>query len=192
MLQNTGRLSENIGRIQLFRSRVIFSDSLLAVSEAMGTVAIEGKIELLQGALSSPIGEMLIVLDVRERMHVLEWRDHEERLHKHLRRHYGETGSNYVLRQQALPAGISHLLNAYFAGEITALDAIPVHARGTEFQKEVWPHCVIFPVVELPAMVRWQQSSSARMLCERSALPMDRILWAWLYRVIGLLVPMGH
>lgn len=104
----------------------------------MGTVAVEGKVELLQGSLNSPIGEMLIVLDVQERVRVLEWRDHEERLHKHLHRHYGEQGSNYILRQQMLPAGISHLLNAYFAGEITALDAIPVHARGTEFQKEVW------------------------------------------------------
>jgi methylated-DNA-[protein]-cysteine S-methyltransferase len=104
----------------------------------MGTAAVKRTVELLLSVLDSPIGEMLIVLDERERMRVLEWRDHEGRLHKHLHRHYGEAGSSYVLRRQKLPAGPCHLLNAYFAGEITALDTIPVHARGTEFQKEVW------------------------------------------------------
>ena len=39
--------------------------------------------------------------------------------------------------RQALP-GIADVLRRYFAGEISALEAIPVELNGTAFQKEVW------------------------------------------------------
>jgi len=39
-------------------------------------------------------------------------------------------------RQQL--AGVANVLQRYFSGEISALDAVPVELNGTAFQKDVW------------------------------------------------------
>jgi O-6-methylguanine DNA methyltransferase len=64
----------------------------------------------------------------------LEFADHEERLHRHFRAHYGEC----ELDAGAAPESIKTALDAYFAGELTAVDAIQVATGGTEFQRRVW------------------------------------------------------
>jgi O-6-methylguanine DNA methyltransferase len=42
--------------------------------------------------------------------------------------------------------GVSEVLDAYFAGEVGALDALTVGARGTPFQQEVWTQLRMIPV----------------------------------------------
>jgi O-6-methylguanine DNA methyltransferase len=37
-----------------------------------------------------------------------------------------------------VPAAIAAALDGYFAGDLTAVDAVPVATGGTEFQKSVW------------------------------------------------------
>ena len=53
-----------------------------------------------------------------------------------LRLHYGEGG--YSLREAVDPGGLSAAMNAYFAGELAAIDALPVATGGTAFQRTVW------------------------------------------------------
>lgn len=58
----------------------------------------------------------------------------------------------FVERTHAGPAGASlipDVLRAYFAGDVTAIDAIPIRfERGTPFQHEVWHALRAIPVGE--------------------------------------------
>ena len=74
---------------------------------------------------------MRIIIDQEERLRMLDWDDHEERMLKLFRLHYKEevVDGNTKIREP---------IEAYFAGELGALDKIPVLARGTAFQQEVW------------------------------------------------------
>lgn len=46
--------------------------------------------------------------------------------------------ANTVLRREGDQLGIGGRIEAYFAGDVRALDAIPVSPGGTEFQRTVW------------------------------------------------------
>ncbi len=83
--------------------------------------------------MESPIGTVLLVWQA-ENLHALDFSDYEARMTKLLRQHYGE----YELREATAPADVRAALNDYFAGNLTALDRVPVQTNGTEFQREVW------------------------------------------------------
>jgi methylated-DNA-[protein]-cysteine S-methyltransferase len=55
-------------------------------------------------------------------------------MHRLLRRYYG----TYWLEPTKDAGAIGRSLEAYFEGELEALDGIPVRMRGTEFQTGVW------------------------------------------------------
>ena len=84
----------------------------------------------------TPIGEMLIVADHDGNLVATDWSEHKERLRRHLRRHYGENGSR--LEPARNPNGLTDAIRSYFAGELEAIDVLPVQAAGTPFQREVW------------------------------------------------------
>ena len=84
--------------------------------------------------LATPIGELLVVLDNDGTVRAVDWSDHWARFQRLLRRHYGRT--DMVERRAASAA--SHALQAYFAGDLAAIDALAVATNGTDFQKEVW------------------------------------------------------
>lgn len=86
----------------------------------------------------TPIGEMLVVCDGEERLRALDWLDYESRLQRLLARHYGVENRGWTLERRPLAAAIRDRLDAYFAGDLTAIDAIPVATGGTPFQNEVW------------------------------------------------------
>jgi len=91
----------------------------------------------------SPIGT--IVLAVRDgtlTALVFEegWPDRRARLVKR----FGDVD----LRGAADPAGVSGRLAAYFAGDLGALDAIPVDPGGTPFQRRVWAALRTIPAGE--------------------------------------------
>ena len=81
---------------------------------------------------------MLLIHDPEERLRVLDFHDFEPRMRKLLRLHYGKDGSDFVLTRRETPAAIRRPLTGYFAGDLTAIDAIPVATGGTSFQQEVW------------------------------------------------------
>lgn len=86
--------------------------------------------------LPTPIGELRIVADDQGRLRAIDWNDHEERLHRLLCRHYGEQG--FRLEPEPNPAGLTSAMAAYFQGDLSAIDTLPVETSGTAFQRTVW------------------------------------------------------
>ncbi len=82
----------------------------------------------------APAFEILVVTDGDGTLRALDFSDFEERMHRLLARHYGA----YRLVDGPAPAAVTTALDAYFAGELAALDTLPVATGGTEFQKSVW------------------------------------------------------
>lgn len=69
-------------------------------------------------------------------MRAAEFADRRHRLDRSLKLRFRADG--YVLARGNTPADIRTALDAYFAGDITALGCIPVVLDGTEFQNAVW------------------------------------------------------
>jgi AraC family transcriptional regulator, regulatory protein of adaptative response / methylated-DNA-[protein]-cysteine methyltransferase len=78
--------------------------------------------------------DLFLVTDAQGQLRALDFADYEERMRRLLARHYG----HFSLNSGAAPAAITTALDAYFAGDITALDIIPVATAGTDFQRSVW------------------------------------------------------
>ncbi len=83
---------------------------------------------------AAPVGELLLVTDDEAQLRALDFHDFRERMHRLLARHYGD----FALEPGPAPPAIVAALDAYFAGDVAALDSVPVATGGTEFQKTVW------------------------------------------------------
>ncbi len=83
--------------------------------------------------MASPIGTVLLVSDGAA-MRALDFEDYEARMHRLLRRHYGD----YALDPCPGAGPFGGRLQAYFDGDLAALDAMPVQTGGTAFQRLVW------------------------------------------------------
>jgi methylated-DNA-[protein]-cysteine S-methyltransferase len=86
--------------------------------------------------ISTPTGPMSLVLDEADRLCFLEWDDHEDRMRRFLTTRYAGEAVN--LTGAPGPTAATRALDAYFGGDIAALDALPTAARGTDFQRAVW------------------------------------------------------
>lgn len=84
--------------------------------------------------LDTPIGTALLVTDDQGFLRALDWSDYEARLHRLLRRHYGD----YVLEKAPAPKDIIAALTGYFAGDLGQLKKIRWRTNGTAFQRKVW------------------------------------------------------
>lgn len=85
---------------------------------------------------STPTGRMLIVIDEEQRLRAVDWEDHEQRMQKLLRRHYGADAIQ--LREMSRPSAAQLALQAYFAGDINTINHWPTATNGTDFQRKVW------------------------------------------------------
>lgn len=94
------------------------------------------KQELQTDSVPSPIGDLVIVADMAGNLCAAEFADRDERLHRSLHLQFG--AGRYVLVPARDPAGLSTAISAYFAGDLDAIDDLPVAAGGTEFQRRVW------------------------------------------------------
>lgn len=92
-------------------------------------------LDLRRDRLATPIGELLLLADPEDRLRAVDWSDYEPRLLRLLGRHYGTA---YRIREARDPGGLSGRLAAYFAGELTAIEAMPGATAGTAFQRAVW------------------------------------------------------
>ena len=97
---------------------------------------MEKVLELLLDRIETPIGEMLLAADGKGNLRAIDWSDHEARMLRLMRLHYGEHG--YRLTPSCNPHGLSDAIRRYFGGDLTALDALPVATGGTAFQRQVW------------------------------------------------------
>src|SRR5258706_8590649 len=86
--------------------------------------------------LDTPTGGMLIVTDAEHRLRALDWQDHEPRMLRLLRRHYGADAIR--LCEAARPSAARRALEAYFAGDLDAFAGQPTATNGTDFQRAVW------------------------------------------------------
>ncbi len=85
----------------------------------------------------TPIGDMLVVVDRDGNLRGADFFDHEERMRTLLRQQYAREGTVAIVEGPA-PKAIRAAIEAYFDGDLTAIDKIPVKTGGTPFQRDVW------------------------------------------------------
>jgi methylated-DNA-[protein]-cysteine S-methyltransferase len=90
-------------------------------------------VELFSDRVDSPVGTLLIISDGTH-LCSLDYRGYDHRMNRLLVARFGE----YTLRDQADPGGATTALRAYLAGDLNAIDALPVKTAGTPFQERVW------------------------------------------------------
>lgn len=90
--------------------------------------------ELAYMRMDSPVGELLIACSDTA-LQVLDYIDYEDRMHHLLQRRYG---TDYHLIEALNPLDMRTRMQAYFAGDLTAINDIPVETGGTPFQQRVW------------------------------------------------------
>jgi methylated-DNA-[protein]-cysteine S-methyltransferase len=88
------------------------------------------RMDLLIDHLETPIGRLAIVADEHGRLHVVGFTDGHARVENELAREPAKSAKD--------PNGLTSALAAYFAGELAAIDGLPVAFDGTEFQRSVW------------------------------------------------------
>ena len=84
--------------------------------------------------VATPVGEVLLVTDSDCAVRALDFADYEARMRRLLRRH----SPGFSLNEGRAPDSVRRAVEAYFSGDVRALDAVPVKTGGTEFQKSVW------------------------------------------------------
>ena len=85
---------------------------------------------------NTPTGRMLIVTDAEQRLRAADWEDKGDRLLRMLRLHYAQSG--FELQEARTDSLARQALEAYFEGQLAAIEAIRTQTRGTEFQRRVW------------------------------------------------------
>jgi methylated-DNA-[protein]-cysteine S-methyltransferase len=90
--------------------------------------------ELLTDEIPSELGKIVIVAH-EQRLLSLDYHDYDDRMLALLAARYGGT---VALRPAPNPFGLSDRLRAYLAGDLAAVEAIPVETGGTPFQRQVW------------------------------------------------------
>lgn len=90
----------------------------------------------LLDSIPTPIGELLVIADERHHLRAVEWKEYEESLYRMMSRRY--KNDPFALKTAQNPGGLSETLARYFAGELHAIDDLPVAGVGTPFQQQVW------------------------------------------------------
>lgn len=129
--------------------------------------------------LASPIGPMLLVTDDQHRLRALDWLDHESRMQALLQRHYRH---EVELREPTGRSAALLAVQAYFDGDITALDALAVAMGGTEFQRKVWT-----ALRDIPAGQTWSYRELATRIGQPKAV--RAVGMANGANLIGIVVP---
>ena len=84
--------------------------------------------------IATPVGEVLLVTDAEGAVRALDFSDYEPRMMRLLARH--APGARLVPGRAA--EAVRGAVQAYFSGDIRALDAVVVKTGGTAFQRAVW------------------------------------------------------
>ena len=94
--------------------------------------------------VATPVGEVLLVTDAEGAVRALDFADYEARMTRLLRRHWGEA----TLVEGRTPPAVRAAVEAWFGGDLTALDGLKVRTRGTDFQRAVWASLRSIPAGE--------------------------------------------
>ena len=90
------------------------------------------------------MSDLLVVTDEDGLLRAMQFGDLESRMSRQLRDHYGAI----TLQDGAAPASLTRKLDAYFNGEILAIDDIQTATAGTAFQRAVWEGLRTIPAGE--------------------------------------------
>jgi methylated-DNA-[protein]-cysteine S-methyltransferase len=90
-------------------------------------------VRLRADTLATPLGEVLIVCDA-EALCIVDYDGFDERVRTSLLRRFGP----YELIRTPNPLGTTEQLARYFAGDLRAVDELPVNPGGTPYQRRVW------------------------------------------------------
>lgn len=90
--------------------------------------------ELYLGHMPSPVGVLTLSWDESSALRALDFDGFDQRFRYLLASHYGECR----LVDREIPAQFRSALEAYFAGDLTSVDKLPVRTGGTGFQQQVW------------------------------------------------------
>ena len=85
--------------------------------------------------ITTPVGELVLVADEAGALRAVDWSDYTDRTERLLRLHYGP---HLAIEPKRDPHRLATALGAYFAGELTIIDKLPVATSGTAFQRAVW------------------------------------------------------
>lgn len=86
--------------------------------------------------VETPTGPMLLVTDEANTVRAADWEDHRPRMLRLLRLHYRANG--LTLTPRLAPSAARQALEAYFAGDLRALDGLDARTGGSVFQRSVW------------------------------------------------------
>jgi methylated-DNA-[protein]-cysteine S-methyltransferase len=84
--------------------------------------------------LPTAVGDALIVTDEAGVLRAFNWSEYEPAMRRGLEAHYGEV----PLVAATAPSKVRRAFEAYFAGDLTALEDLPWATGGTAFQRTVW------------------------------------------------------
>lgn len=83
----------------------------------------------------TPTGWMIVITDDEQRVRAAEWENKGERLQRLLRLHYGE---DLRLREAHRESQAKQAIEAYFSGDLSAIESLRTKTYGTDFQRAVW------------------------------------------------------
>ena len=89
---------------------------------------------LIREQIDTPVGAMTLITDEEGTVRMLEFTEKRNREESHLIRHF----KNADIRDGRTPGPARDALKAYFNGDITAIDGLPVAAEDTPFREKVW------------------------------------------------------
>ena len=87
-------------------------------------------------SIATPIGGMMIAVDAEGRLRAALFTEDEEVIRRQLRLQADR--KELTLTPARNPQGLTETISNYFAGDLGAIDALPVETGGTPFQREVW------------------------------------------------------
>lgn len=99
---------------------------------------------LILDRVATPVGEVLLVTDEAGAVRALDFADYEARMTRLLARH----APGAVVMEGQAPGAVRRAVEAWFGGDLTALDALTVKTGGTAFQRTVWAALRTIPAGE--------------------------------------------
>jgi methylated-DNA-[protein]-cysteine S-methyltransferase len=91
---------------------------------------------LVVETMETPIGGLFLVADGEGALCAADFADCEARMRRLLGRRFGTAAER--LRPAPIPPGILSAFQAYFAGNLQAIDGLGLETGGTAFQDTVW------------------------------------------------------
>jgi methylated-DNA-[protein]-cysteine S-methyltransferase len=94
--------------------------------------------------IATPVGEVLLVTDGEGAVRALDFADYESRMTRLLARHAPAA----ALVDGRAPETVRRAVEAWFGGDLTALDGLTVKTGGTAFQRTIWAALRTIPAGE--------------------------------------------